>query len=55
MNDVKTAIYGKSKSKEGVAPAIALVNPKYPHNVGAAVRAASCFGIQQVWFSGNRG
>jgi tRNA(Leu) C34 or U34 (ribose-2'-O)-methylase TrmL len=38
----------------GIAPAVALVNPKYPHNVGAAVRAAACFGIGQVWFSGDR-
>jgi len=51
---MKTAIYGKNMQKQGKAPAIALVDPKYPHNVGAAVRAASCFGIGQVWFSGNR-
>jgi tRNA(Leu) C34 or U34 (ribose-2'-O)-methylase TrmL len=38
----------------GITPAVALVNPKYPHNVGAAVRAAACFGISQVWFSGDR-
>lgn len=34
--------------------AVALVNPKYPHNVGAAVRAASCFQVPQVWFTGDR-
>lgn len=34
--------------------AIALWNTKYPHNVGAAVRAASCYGVDQVWFSGDR-
>lgn len=45
---------GKNKKKEGTAPALALINPKYPHNVGAIVRAASCFGIQQVWFTGGR-
>jgi tRNA(Leu) C34 or U34 (ribose-2'-O)-methylase TrmL len=39
---------------EGVAPAVGLVDPKFPHNVGAAVRAASCYGIGQVWFSGER-
>lgn len=54
MTEPEAAIYGKKKSKEGVAPAIGLVNPKFPHNVGAAVRAASCFGIRQVWFSGDR-
>lgn len=42
--------------REGVGkpPAIALYDPKYPHNVGGAVRAASCYGIDQVWFSGDR-
>ena len=39
---------------KGKTPAIALVNPKYPHNVGAAVRAASCFGAKQVWTTGKR-
>lgn len=47
-------IWGKNKSKEGIAPAVALCNPKFPHNVGAALRACSCFGIKQLWFSGNR-
>ena len=47
-------IVGKNKPKEGITPAVALINPKYPHNVGAAVRAASCFGVKQVWFTGNR-
>ena len=39
---------------QGRTPAIGLVDPKFPHNVGAAVRAASCYGIGQVWFSGDR-
>jgi tRNA(Leu) C34 or U34 (ribose-2'-O)-methylase TrmL len=51
---IETAQYGKNKTPVGITPAVALVNPKYPHNVGAAVRAASCFGVKQVWFSGNR-
>jgi tRNA(Leu) C34 or U34 (ribose-2'-O)-methylase TrmL len=38
----------------GVVPAVGLVDPKFPHNVGAAVRAASCYGIREVWFSGDR-
>lgn len=50
----KTGVYGKNGKKEGRVPAVALVNPRFPHNVGAAVRAASCFGIEQVWFSGDR-
>jgi len=39
---------------KGVTPAIALVNPKYPHNVGAVVRAASCWGASQVIWTGHR-
>lgn len=54
MNDVTKAIYGKNKAKEGIAPAVALINPKYPHNVGAVKRACSCFNVKQLWYSGNR-
>ncbi len=54
MSQVETAIWGKNKTKEGVTPAVALCNPKYPHNVGAALRACSCFRVKQLWFSGNR-
>jgi len=39
---------------KGVTPSVALINPKYPHNVGAVIRAASCFDIEQVWFTGTR-
>jgi len=35
-------------------PAIILTNPKYPHNVGAAVRGASCYGAKTVIFTGDR-
>lgn len=38
----------------GVAPAVALINPKYAHNVGAAMRACSCYGVEQLWFTGDR-
>jgi len=50
---IKT-IVGKNHKKIGKTPSIALVNPKYPHNVGSAIRAASCFGAKQVFFTGNR-
>lgn len=33
---------------------IVLVDPKYPHNVGQAVRAASCFGADGVYVLGER-
>jgi tRNA(Leu) C34 or U34 (ribose-2'-O)-methylase TrmL len=47
-------VTGPVRRGDGLVPAVALVNPKYPHNVGAAVRAASCYGARQVWFTGER-
>jgi tRNA(Leu) C34 or U34 (ribose-2'-O)-methylase TrmL len=41
-------------SPKGVTPSVILVNPKYPHNVGAALRACSCFDIGQLWWTGTR-
>lgn len=38
---------------DGRPPAILLIDPKFPHNVGA-VRATSCYGLGQVWFTGDR-
>lgn len=37
-----------------MTPSIVLTNPKYPHNVGAAVRACSNFGAKVVLFTGQR-
>ena len=43
------------KSAEaGELPAILMWDPRDPFNVGAAVRAASCFGVGQVWVTGSR-
>jgi tRNA(Leu) C34 or U34 (ribose-2'-O)-methylase TrmL len=39
---------------KGRPPAVALIDPKYPHNVGAALRACSCWGIGQLWWTGDR-
>ena len=39
---------------EGRPPAVALIDPKYPHNVGAALRACSCWGVGQLWWTGRR-
>lgn len=47
-------IVGKFANQLGITPSIGLVNPKYPRNVAACIRAASCFGVKQVWYSGNR-
>lgn len=35
-------------------PSIVLENPKFPRNVSAILRLASCFGIKQVWYTGQR-
>jgi tRNA(Leu) C34 or U34 (ribose-2'-O)-methylase TrmL len=35
-------------------PAVLMYNPKYGHNVGAAVRACSCFDSSLLLFTGNR-
>jgi len=50
---VESAIIGKNK-KVGVPPAVILINPKYDYNVGGAQRACSCWGIHQLWWTGNR-
>jgi tRNA(Leu) C34 or U34 (ribose-2'-O)-methylase TrmL len=34
--------------------AIVLINPKTPANVGGCIRAASIFGVDQVWWTGTR-
>ena len=35
-------VTGSIRRGDRITPAVALVDPKFPHNVGAAVRAASC-------------
>jgi len=34
--------------------AVALINPKYPHNLAATIRACSCFGVEWLVYTGNR-
>lgn len=53
-SNIQTAIWGRNADDVGVAPSIALINPKSASNVGMAVRLASCYGIKQVWWTGNR-
>ena len=38
----------------GRTPAVVLVDPKYPHNVGGAYRACAAFGVGQLWYTGDR-
>lgn len=37
-----------------MAASVLLVEPKWVHNVGGAVRAVSCFGGGDVWYTGTR-
>ncbi len=37
-----------------ISPAVALINPRSDINVGNVLRACSCFGAQQLWWTGNR-
>lgn len=41
-------------AQPGTFPALVMCDPRDPFNVGAAIRAASCFGVSQVWVSGKR-
>lgn len=47
-------IIGKHSPPVGECPAVCLINPKFKANVGAIQRAASCFDVPQVWYTGNR-
>jgi tRNA(Leu) C34 or U34 (ribose-2'-O)-methylase TrmL len=42
------------KSAREVTPAVALINPKYPRNVAESLRACSCYGAKQLWYTGPR-
>ena len=53
-DDVTSATWGRKAPPHGQTPAVALIDPKYPHNVGMVVRLASCYGLRQVWFTGDR-
>lgn len=36
------------------APGVVLIDPKFSHNVGAAIRACSCFGVESLVWTGTR-
>lgn len=40
--------------KPGLTPSIVLINPKTAFNVSMIVRLASAYGLQQVWYTGDR-
>jgi tRNA(Leu) C34 or U34 (ribose-2'-O)-methylase TrmL len=54
MKTEKPLIVGKGATPKGIFPAVCLINPKYSANVGAALRACSCFDVKQLWWTGDR-
>ena len=36
------------------SPGIVLIDPKFSHNVGATIRACSCFGVESLVWTGSR-
>lgn len=42
------------KKRTPAPPGVLLYNPRDPHNVGNALRACSCWGMNQLWFTGDR-
>lgn len=54
MSNVTSKVLGKGCKPIDEASAVLLINPRFPHNVGAAQRAASCFGIKHVIYTGDR-
>jgi tRNA(Leu) C34 or U34 (ribose-2'-O)-methylase TrmL len=45
---------GSKQRQAGETPSVALINPKFAHNIGTALRACSCFKVRQLWWTGNR-
>jgi tRNA(Leu) C34 or U34 (ribose-2'-O)-methylase TrmL len=41
-------------ASQGRTPAVVLVNPKYPRNVGGAYRSCAALGAEQLWYTGDR-
>ncbi len=52
--EAKQFVVGKGTKPQGITPAIALCDPKYARNVSMIMRLASCYGIKQLWYSGDR-
>lgn len=44
----------RPQDRKSGGPGIILVNPKYLHNIAAAIRAASCFDVTRLVWTGSR-
>jgi tRNA(Leu) C34 or U34 (ribose-2'-O)-methylase TrmL len=47
-------IAAKTTRRKSPGPGIIMCNPKYIHNVAAAIRAASCFDVSRLVWTGTR-
>ena len=54
MTDFSTSFIGNNSPKVGVTPSVILDNPKYAQNVGMVQRLCSCYGVKQLWWTGER-
>ena len=54
MSDRIISYQANKSPVQGLTPSLVLINPKFSHNVSMAVRLASCYGFEQVWFTGDR-
>lgn len=48
------SVLHSEKAPEIKAPSVMLIDPRYPHNVGGALRACACWGLEQLWWTGDR-
>lgn len=51
---VGTDVKGEKKKVAPITPSVILTDPKFPHNIGQTIRALSCFGVSQLWWTGQR-
>ena len=51
---LSTIALGKKMQVENSHVTVGLTNPKSPSNVGAVMRAAGCYSVEQVFFTGRR-
>lgn len=53
MNEKPFLVSAQDKPA-GIIPSIVCINPNYKENLAKIQRLASCYGIRQVWYTGNR-
>jgi tRNA(Leu) C34 or U34 (ribose-2'-O)-methylase TrmL len=55
MTSTNRIVWGKNETVPLMnIPSVVLCDPKHVRNVGSAIRNCSAYGIDQLWFTGNR-